>query len=399
MKPRSFLTHAATVLVTLVVAAWWIDGRWRPGESAPVPQRGAQHPQAPAPAPPSVRVRPTPPESTTPQAVIPPEMLARTDADEQINIRVYAQCNRGVVNITVASVTPGFFDDVVSRGSGSGFLVDRGGHILTNFHVVEDAQAVLVTLFDGSQYEAEVIGTDPSTDLAVVRVDAPADKLFPLSLGDSSQLLVGQKVLAVGNPFGLERTLTTGIISALDRSIRARNRRIIKGIIQTDAAINPGNSGGPLLNTQGEVIGMNTAILSQVGQSAGIGFAVPISSIKRVLPQLIERGFVVRADLGITRVLTTDEGLVVIDLAEDGPAERAGLRPARVRVQRIDRFTARRTIEADILTSIDGKPVKTVEELLTEVESHPPGAVVKVGILRDGRTLEIPVTLGESAPE
>ena len=230
--------------------------------------------------------------------------------------------NRSVVNITTASEATGFFGDETTSGTGSGFVIDAQGHILTNYHVVEDAESVQVTLFDGTTHEARVIGADASNDVAIVKVKAPTAELYPVPLGDSSRLLVGQKILALGNPFGLERTLTTGIISSLDRSLRAKNGRMIKGIIQTDAAINPGNSGGPLLNSRGQVIGMNTAIISQVGQSAGISFAVPINAIARIIKPLIEHGRVIRADLGMTRVFTTNEGLLVLGLVEDGPAER-----------------------------------------------------------------------------
>ena len=222
-----------------------------------------------------------------------------------------------------------------SSGTGSGFVIDKQGHILTNYHVVEGAESVQVTLFDGSTHDAEVVG-DGRLERRGRRPGpaSPAERLVPVALGDSSKLLVGQKVLALGNPFGLERTLTTGIISSLDRSLRAKNGRMIKGIIQTDAAINPGNSGGPLLNSRGEVIGMNTAILSQVGQSAGISFAVPINAITRILKPLIEHGRVIRADLGITRVFTTSEGLLVLGVAEGGPADRAGIQPIRMQVVR-----------------------------------------------------------------
>jgi S1-C subfamily serine protease len=218
-------------------------------------------------------------------------------------------------------------------------------------------------------------------------------------LGDSSRLLVGQKVLALGNPFGLERTLTTGIISSLDRSIKAKNGRTIKGIIQTDAAINPGNSGGPLLNSRGEVIGMNTAILSQVGQSAGISFTVPINAIKRILRPLIEQGRVIRADLGLTRVYRTSEGLLVLGLAEGGPAERAGLRPIQVRRVRYGNMVVPRIdpASADLIVAIDGKPVKTYEDLLTEVEARAPGDDVVISVIRDGREVDVPVTLGKSS--
>ena len=219
------------------------------------------------------------------------------------------------------------------------------------------------------------MGADASNDVAVIRADVPPDALTPLALGDSTGLVVGQKVLAIGNPFGLERTLTTGIISSLDRSIKAKNGRDIKGIIQTDAAINPGNSGGPLLNPRGEVIGMNTAILSQVGQSAGIGFAVPIGSIKRILRPLIDQGRVVRGDLGLTRVYRTGDGMLILGIAEGGPADRAGLRALRFQNVRVrGRLVVQPDPEsADLIVAIDGKPVHTSDELLAEVEVHPPG--------------------------
>ncbi len=329
---------------------------------------------------------------------LPEEVLKEADADEQINIRVYAAVNRSVVNITTATESSGFFGEETSGGTGSGFVIDRQGHILTNFHVVEGAQSVQVKLFDGSTQDAEVIGVDASNDVAVVQIKVAADKLFPVAMGDSSKLLVGQKVLAIGNPFGLERTLTSGIVSALDRSLRAKNGRMIKGIIQTDAAINPGNSGGPLLNSRGEVIGMNTAILSEVGQSAGISFAVPINGISRILKQLIELGRVIRADLGVTRVFTTSQGLVVLGLTEDGPASRAGIQTIRTKVVRYGAALYRRLDPdtADMIVAINGTRVKNVDELLTEVELHAPGDVVTVTVIRNGKLVEVPVRLGKS---
>jgi S1-C subfamily serine protease len=329
---------------------------------------------------------------------LPAEVLRSVDADEQINIRVYAAVNRSVVNITTANEAGGFFGEETSSGTGSGFVIDTRGHILTNYHVVEGAESVQVTLSDGSTHDAEVIGVDASNDVAVVRVRVGSDRLVPVALGDSSKLLVGQKILALGNPFGLERTLTTGIISSLDRSLRAKNGRMIKGIIQTDAAINPGNSGGPLLNSRGEVIGMNTAILSQVGQSAGISFAVPINAITRILKPLIDHGRVILADLGITRVFTTNEGLLVMGLTEGGPAERAGIQPIRMKVVRYGSALYRRLDpdSADVLVAIDGKPVHNVDELLTVVESHAPGDVVKITVSREGKLVEIPIRLGQS---
>ncbi|MCA1686426.1 MAG: trypsin-like peptidase domain-containing protein, partial [Planctomycetia bacterium] len=270
---KSWTGHVLTSLVTLGVVFLMFGDRLGAQRKAPLAQI------------PGVGRAPTVPRTTAPArefrlpAVAPPqvpaEVLKAVDADERDNIHVYATVNKSVVNITTESDSGGLFGDESSSGTGSGFVVDGEGNILTNYHVVEGAGTVQVTLFDGSTHDARVVGTDASNDVAVVRVKAPAARLFPVAMGDSSKLLVGQKVLALGNPFGLERTLTSGIVSALDRSLRAKNGRMIKGIIQTDAAVNPGNSGGPLLNSRGEVIGMNTAILSPVGQSAGISFAVP----------------------------------------------------------------------------------------------------------------------------
>jgi S1-C subfamily serine protease len=393
---KTIAAHLMTGLVTLAVVTLFLGGPLGAQRQPPLnqipdlrrlqlpapPQRRAQGYQLPAVSPPPM----------------PTELLKSADVDEQINIRVYKGVNRSVVNITTASEASGLFGDETSSGTGSGFVIDAQGHILTNYHVVEDAESVQVTLFDGSTHEARVIGADASNDVAIVKVKAPADHLYPVALGDSSGLMVGQKILALGNPFGLERTLTTGIISSLDRSLQAKNGRMIKGIIQTDAAINPGNSGGPLLNSRGQVIGMNTAIISQVGQSAGISFAVPINAIARIIKPLIEHGRVIRADLGITRVFTTNEGLVVLGLVEDGPAERAGIHPIQTKIVRYGGVPFRKLDpeSADILVAIDGKAVHNVDELLTEIESHAPGQVAKVTVLRGGRSIEIPVTLGQS---
>jgi S1-C subfamily serine protease len=408
---RSFgfiLGHAVTALLTAVLVMAVMGDRLR----AQKPPQGQSTPSArpPAPAP---RSSPAPPSSLRPQSptsgagyqlpqvtppALPAELLREADADEQINIRVYASVNRSVVHITTAAEAVGFFGEESASGTGSGFVIDRQGHILTNYHVVEGAESVQVKLYDGSTHEAEVIGEDASNDVAVIRIRVPTDTLSPLKLGESAHLLVGQKVLALGNPFGLERTLTTGIISSLDRSLRAKNGRMIKGIIQTDAAINPGNSGGPLLNSRGEVIGMNTAILSEVGQSAGISFAVPINAITRILKPLIEHGRVIRADLGITRVFTTNQGLLVLGLTDGGAASRAGIQPIRVRVTRYGNTVYRRLDpdSADVIVAIDGTRVKNVDEMLTEVEAHAPGDVVKVTVLREGKLIDVPVRLGQS---
>jgi S1-C subfamily serine protease len=325
--------------------------------------------------------------------------LKGLDPDEQNNIRVYNATNKGAVNITTEAEVSGIFGEETSTGTGSGFVIDKQGHIVTNYHVVQGADAVRVTIFDGSAHTAHVVGADASTDVAVLRIQVPENKLFPLALGDSSGVMVGQKVLALGNPFGLERTLTSGIVSSLERSIKSKNGRLIKGIIQTDAAINPGNSGGPLLDSRGQVIGMNTAIVSQVGQSAGISFAVPINAISRYLPQLIQNGRVIRADLGIVRVYTTADGLLVLELAEGGPAERAGIHPIKLRVQRLGPGVIRPSFDidsADLIVAIEHRRVHNVDELLTEVEKHRPGEIIRVTVVRGGRPTDIRVQLGQS---
>jgi S1-C subfamily serine protease len=400
---RTVLAHVLTALLTLCLVLMWLGRNTGGGRRAvlpstqpvaatdPVPLRNPERPQSDSAAPPAAQP-------------IPADLLKQVDAEEQINIRVYAAVQRSVVNITATAHGLGIFGDETSSGSGSGFVLDQQGHILTNYHVVEGASGgessgLSVTLFDGSTHGAQVVGLDPSSDAAVVRINVPVDLLVPVSLGESSRLLVGQKVLAVGNPFGLERTLTTGIISSLDRTLRAENGRLIKGIIQTDAAINPGNSGGPLLNTRGEVIGITTAIVSQVGQSAGIGFAVPINAIKRILKPLIENGRVVRADMGLKRLLATDKGLLIRELVEGGPADRAGLQPLRVRAARVGGFT-RLYLDpdsADQIAAIDGKRVKTADDLFSEVEAHTPGDAVTVTVLRAGRLHNVKVVLGASS--
>jgi S1-C subfamily serine protease len=331
---------------------------------------------------------------------LPPEdVLKELDPDERINVVVYANVNKSVVNITTESEGLGFFGDETSTGTGSGFVIDKKGHVMTNFHVIQDANSVQVKLFDGSARRAKLVGYDASNDVAILQINVAPEKLFPVNFGDSSKVLVGQKILALGNPFGLERTLTTGIVSSLDRSLKAKNGRTIKGIIQTDAAINPGNSGGPLLNSRGQVIGMNTAIISQVGQSAGISFAVPMNSITRILDQLIEKGRVIRADLGITRVYATGEGLLVLAMGEGGPAEAAGIRSAQAKLERYGPMV-RQYLDidaADLIVAIEHKRVKTVDELLTEVEKHQPGSVIRVTVVRDDQPQDINVKLGRSS--
>ena len=254
-------------------------------------------------------------------------------------------------------------------------------------------------LYDGSSQRATVVGFDPATDVAVLKVEAPADLLHPVAFGTSSDLRVGQRVFAIGNPFGLERTLTTGIISSLNRSLPTRSGRTIKSIIQTDAAINPGNSGGPLLDSGSRLIGVNTAIASRTGQSSGVGFAIPVGTLARIVPQLIQRGKVVRPDVGISRVYQADAGLLVATLTAGGPAERAGLRGFRVvrerrrqgpfmmEFERVDRAGA------DVIVAVAGQNVRTADDFLSAVESKNPGDQVLVTVQREGHKLDIPVVL------
>jgi S1-C subfamily serine protease len=318
--------------------------------------------------------------------------------EERVNVAVYDNANRGVVNIT----TKGFqgerflMIEVPSEGEGSGVVLDRQGHILTNYHVVDGARQIQVTLFDGKTYEAKLKGQDPATDVAVIQIAAPPQSLFPVQLGSSTQLRVGQRVYAIGNPFGLERTLTTGIISSLNRSLAGRRGgRALKSLIQIDAAINPGNSGGPLLDSHSRMIGMNTAIYSKSGQSAGVGFAIPVSTIARVLPQLLSTGRVLRPDAGIAVVHPTEHGLMVVKLTPGGPAERAGLQGPRVvrqekrqgpfvfQYQTIDRAAA------DLIVAVDGKPVKTGDDYLDAIESKRPGDRVVLTAVRNGQQRQI----------
>jgi S1-C subfamily serine protease len=324
--------------------------------------------------------------------------------EERVNISVYENVNRSVVNINTKGVREGdfFFFETPIEGAGSGSILDKSGHVLTNYHVIEEAREIEVTLFDGSSYRGKLIGQDPANDLAVLKVQAPANLLVPVAFGDSSRLRVGQRVFAIGNPFGLERTLTTGIISSLNRRIPGRQGRTLKSIIQTDAAINPGNSGGPLLDSHGRLIGVNTAIASRTGQNTGIGFAIPVNNIARIVPQLIEKGHVDRPEIGIAQVYETEQGLMISKLVPGGPAERAGLRGPKLVVKRREqgRFLYRyETIDraaADIIVAIDGEKTTTADDFLGVIENKQPGDEVTLTVLRDGRETPVRVKLHES---
>ena len=324
--------------------------------------------------------------------------------EERVNIQVYDRANRSVVNITTHSVRPDFFFmlDVPAEGAGSGSVLDKLGHVLTNYHVIADAQRIDVTLHDSQTYEAALVGKDPDNDIAVLKITAPTDSLFPVTLGNSSPLLVGQKVYALGNPFGLDRTLTVGIISSVNRSLPLRSSRTMKSIIQIDAALNVGNSGGPLLNSRAELIGMNTAIASPTGANTGVGFAIPVNTIRRVVPQLIRNGRVIRPDFGITHYFENEQGLGIAKLAQGGPAELAGLRGFRiVRKQRrrgpfVYEETSIDRQSADLIVAVDDVQVRNADDFLTVIESKRPDDEVMVTVIRDGRAINIPVRLGAS---
>ena len=316
-------------------------------------------------------------------------------AEERVNIAVYENVNRSVVNINTKGVRGEsfFLIEIPSEGAGSGSVLDQKGHILTNYHVIEGAREIQITLFDGKEYAAELVGEDPLTDVAVIRIKAPATSLVPVTLGDSTHLKVGQRVFAIGNPFGLERTLTTGIISSLNRSLPSRNGRTIKSIIQIDAAINPGSSGGPLLDSHSRLIGMNTAIASRTGQNTGVGFAIPVTSIARVVPQLIEqRPSIAARDRDCPRVSNLSRGLLGgPSLTQGGPAEAAGLRgPRLVRERRrqgpfsYDYQSLDRTA-ADLIIAVDGEKIVSADEFLSAIESKRPGDEVTLTIVREGR--------------
>ncbi|MEZ6096734.1 MAG: trypsin-like peptidase domain-containing protein [Pirellulaceae bacterium] len=327
---------------------------------------------------------------------------ARLSDEELVNISVYERTNRSVVNINTRGVRINrmFGTAQQSEGSGSGWVLDQDGHIVTNYHVVEDSRVIEVTMFDGERYPAVVVGTDPSNDVAVLQIEAPKASLFPVTFGESSALRVGQKVLAIGNPFGLERTLTVGIVSSLNRTLASqKTNRLMTNIIQLDAALNQGNSGGPLMNSSGELIGMNTAIASLTGENTGVGFAVPINTIRQVVPQLIQFGKVIRASLGIDLYFPTRQGLGVGVVNPDGAAAKAGLRDVQVRekTERYGNLIVRRQYEdydnADIIVAIDGKKIESSQEIDTLVDSKQPGESVTISIIRDGKMVDVEVQL------
>jgi len=310
-------------------------------------------------------------------------------SEEENTIQVFKEASASVVFVTNIAVRQDVFMDefAIPQGSGSGFIWDREGHVVTNCHVVAGGDAFLVTLKDHTELKAELVGVEPRKDIAVLRVKARPDQLQPLPLGDSDRLQVGQKTLAIGNPFGLDNTLTTGIVSALGRQVLSMGRVTIRDMIQTDAAINPGNSGGPLLDSSGGVIGMNMMIYSPSGASAGIGFAVPVNTIKKIVPQLIKYGRTVPAGIGITvlreemkfRLLGAVDGVVVQDVEPGLPAQRAGVRG-------IHRDLAGRLVIGDVVVGVDGRPVKDYDDLYNALDRHKVGDFVEFRLLRNGKT-------------
>jgi S1-C subfamily serine protease len=317
------------------------------------------------------------------------------DADEQATISLFENASASVGYITSIVVRRSFFNMNVTQipqGTGSGFVWDRDGHVVTNYHVIKDANAAQVTLADQSTYDARLVGFAETKDLAVLRIDAPADKLVPIPIGTSDDLRVGQKVFAIGNPFGLDQTLTTGVISALGREIQSVAQIPIRDVVQTDAAINPGNSGGPLLDSAGRLIGVNTAIYSPSGAYAGIGFAIPADTVNRVVPQLITKGKLTRPTLGVELVPADVarrlnlKGAVIMNVVSGSGAERAGLQPTR--------RAARGRIElGDIIVAIDQEEVTSSNDLLLVLENYKAGDTVTATILRNGQRRDVEVTL------
>ncbi len=336
-----------------------------------------------------------PHENATPRTVTARGNIAE---DEKATISLFENSRDSVVFITTKAQVRDFWTRnvfTVPRGTGSGFIWDDAGHVVTNFHVIQNASQASVKLADGRDYRASLIGASPAHDIAVLRIGVGFKRPPPVPVGSSADLKVGQKVFAIGNPFGLDWTLTSGIVSALDRSLGGENGQTIEHLIQTDAAINPGNSGGPLLDSAGRLIGINTAIFSPSGASAGIGFAVPVDTVNRVVPQLIAGGRYIRPALGITidenlnnrlKRLLAVEGVVVLRVAPGSVAETAGLHGATLAPD--GTLTA-----GDVIIGLDGKSVESVGKLLARLDDHRVGETVTLEVLRDGQKVSLPVTL------
>lgn len=317
--------------------------------------------------------------------------------DEENNIEIFKSVSPSVVNITNSRLVRSFYafnPQEVPQGSGTGFVWNEEGYIVTNYHVVQQADRVTVTLQDGTSYAATAVGGDPDKDLAVLKIDAPDTELVAVNPGDSSLLEVGRKVIAIGNPFGLDTTMTVGVVSALGREIDSVSRRKIRDVIQTDAAINPGNSGGPLLNSLGQLVGVNTAIYSPSGASSGIGFAIPVNTVKRIVPELITYGSVQTPAMGIRQIPQADyyrrqwgiEGVIVLDVFPGTDPERVGMRG-------LTRNQRGRIQLGDVIIEIDGQPVRDEDDYADVLEQHLAGDTVKVKTVRDDRVLEYDIRL------
>lgn len=333
--------------------------------------------------------------SRTPAPPRPPTPRGPLAAEELNHIAVFKAASPSVVNITALGLERDFFStnvQQVPRGTGTGFVWDDRGHIVTNFHVIQDANAARVTLSDQSSHRAALVGVFPDRDIAVLRIEAPGHRLPPIPIGSSKDLQVGQRVYAIGNPFGLDQTMTTGIVSALNREIESVTRRTIRGAIQTDAAINPGNSGGPLLDSAGRLIGVNTSIYSPSGASAGIGFAIPVDEVNRIVPRLIRDGRMVRPSLGVSsappglnRALGLPKGVALVRVQAGGPAQRAGLQP----FMRGDGGI----VQGDVILAVNDETVEDLDDLLNALERLQPGDRATLTVWRAGKSRKVTVTL------
>lgn len=403
----SFLSAAIVLVGVVLLAVFGVIG----GKAAPVVKdsaadaAGGANAQSfslettPSLKPDSVGSRPAEDE------IQPVQSSAGLTLDEKQNIDVYERLNRAVVNISTKVMALNWFLEPVPSegGSGSGSIIDTRGYVLTNRHVVENAYEVLITLYNGRQFQGEVVGTDPETDLAVVKFDPEDMEITTIPMGLSTELKVGQKVLAIGNPFGYDRTLTTGIVSGLGRPVKTSNNVIIRDMIQTDASINPGNSGGPLLNSKGEMIGINTMIYSPSGGSVGIGFAVSVDTARRVVPDLMKYGEVKRGWIDIIPVqlfpelvryadLPVNRGILISRVIKNGNADKADLRGG-TRPVRYGRSTI--YLGGDILVEVDGMEVQSLSDLYGALEDNKPGEIVSVVFYRGERKMETTITLSE----
>jgi S1-C subfamily serine protease len=345
-------------------------------------------------------VIPKPWRDLDPDAVERP-VVARGDLAEieRTTIEIFRTASPSVVHITTLVTTGGPFSldlQQIPQGTGSGFVWDKEGHIVTNHHVISGASAAVIVLADGSNWQGRLVGSYPAKDLAVLQIDAPAHLLHPITVGSSADLLVGQMTLAIGNPFGLDQTLTTGVVSALNREMESIPGRVIRNVIQTDAAVNPGNSGGPLLDSAGRLIGVNSSILSPSGAFAGIGFAIPVDEVNRIVTELIRHGSIVRPSLGVS--LAPDQlterlgldGVLVMQVDPNGPAALAGLRPTR------RDFTGNVHL-GDLIAAIDDEPLQSTEDFFAALEAREPGDEVTLTVVRDGQRGSVPITLGQEA--